>query len=678
MPRAFPARGLAVGDFDNDGRVDVLVGCNGGAPLLLQQRAAPVNHWVGVKLQGASCNRDAIGARLTWSAGGVSRSRLKNGGGSYLSSHDPREVLGLGTAPTVDWLEIKWPMPSGKTERFTSLPVDRYVHDRRGQGHSGMRRWLATLKLLPDYALVIFLCACRAEPPQPAAQKTLTLTRAVALPDISNADPQVQAQIRQQYTSLQQKISSGAPAAEVADAYGAMGRLFIATEFFDSAAVCLSNAQMLQPNDMHGRTTWRTSSGSETSRQSGHVVRARARAAAGSRAEPRLARRHAPRRRRCDGADAPLRKRSPCNHESPRPSITPAVWRSKRQYQVAVDRLSAAAAAAPQASSVQYPLSIAYRGLGDVKNADAHLRLRGNIDPSPDDPLMRQVSGLLQNASALEVRGADALSKRRWPEAVAALRQALELAPDNAFTHLNLGTALFETGDAAGALAQFREAVRLSPDMAKAHYGIGIVTEAAGRDTEALAAFRAAVNADPDNAEARLSLGDALRRTGHDLESLPQYAAVIKISPSASPAYFGQAMALVRLKRWSDAREALNRATTTFPDQPGFAHALARVLAAAPDDGVRDGRRALAITQSLLKSQQTIELMQTAAMALAEVGRFDEAAQWQRDAIAAAAQSSRRDLDGRLSENLSRYEQRLPCRLPWPNDDAVFRPRPAR
>ena len=80
----------------------------------------------GLSLQGVTCNRDAIGARITWSAGGVSRSRLKTGGGSYLSSHDPREVLGLGTATTLDWLEIKWPLPSGRTERLTNLPIDRY------------------------------------------------------------------------------------------------------------------------------------------------------------------------------------------------------------------------------------------------------------------------------------------------------------------------------------------------------------------------------------------------------------------------------------------------------------------------------------------------------------------------------------------------------------------------
>ena len=147
-------------------------------------------------------------------------------------------------------------------------------------------------------------------------------------------------------------------------------------------------------------------------------------------------------------------------------------------------------------------------------------------------------------------------------------------------------------------------------------------------------------------------------------------------SPAVSQAAFGYAMALVRLGRYREARDRLEIATQTYPDQPGLAHALARLLAAAPDENVRDGPRALAIAQELSQNQRTLELMQTMAMALAEAGRFEEAVQWQREAMAAAAQSNRPDLDGRLAENLSRYERRLPCRVPWPDNDPVFRPRP--
>jgi hypothetical protein len=132
--KAFAARGLAVGDFNNDGRVDVLIGNNGAAPVLLRNNAGAGNHWVGVKLQGTGCNRDAVGATITWSANGRQRSRFKSSGGSYLSSHDVREVLGVGSATKVDSLEIKWPQPSGRVERFTDVPIDRYVTIVEGKG----------------------------------------------------------------------------------------------------------------------------------------------------------------------------------------------------------------------------------------------------------------------------------------------------------------------------------------------------------------------------------------------------------------------------------------------------------------------------------------------------------------------------------------------------------------
>jgi hypothetical protein len=130
----FPARGLAVGDYNNDGRPDVIVGNNGHAPLFLRNNAGKENHWVGIKLQGVKCNRDAVGALITWSAGGVTKSKLKTSGGSYLSSHDLREVLGLGSATKLDWLEIKWPLPSGRVERLTNVPLDRYVTIVEGKG----------------------------------------------------------------------------------------------------------------------------------------------------------------------------------------------------------------------------------------------------------------------------------------------------------------------------------------------------------------------------------------------------------------------------------------------------------------------------------------------------------------------------------------------------------------
>ncbi len=130
----FPARGLAVGDYDNDGALDVIIGNNGGAPLLLNNRAAKGNNWLGIKLEGVHCNRDGIGAKIHWTAGGKRRFRLKNNGGSYLSSHDPREVLGIGSARNIDALEIHWPAPSKHIDKISTLPINRYIRLTEGKG----------------------------------------------------------------------------------------------------------------------------------------------------------------------------------------------------------------------------------------------------------------------------------------------------------------------------------------------------------------------------------------------------------------------------------------------------------------------------------------------------------------------------------------------------------------
>src|SRR5262249_3560251 len=128
------SRGLAIGDFDNDGGIDVLIAVNDSAPVLLRNNIGRQNHWLGLRLVGKKSNPDAIGARVTYQAGDLRRSRMKVGGGSYLSSHDPRMVFGIGKHPKLDWLEIKWPQPSSTVERFTDLPVDRYITIIEGEG----------------------------------------------------------------------------------------------------------------------------------------------------------------------------------------------------------------------------------------------------------------------------------------------------------------------------------------------------------------------------------------------------------------------------------------------------------------------------------------------------------------------------------------------------------------
>jgi hypothetical protein len=130
--RDFSGRGMATGDFDNDGDLDVVISNNGEAPLLLRNDGGNRNNWLGLQLVATKSNPEAVGAVITWQAGTLKRSRLKTAGGSYLSSHDPREILGLGTATKIDSVEIRW--PSGTVDRLTNLPLNTYVRVVEGSG----------------------------------------------------------------------------------------------------------------------------------------------------------------------------------------------------------------------------------------------------------------------------------------------------------------------------------------------------------------------------------------------------------------------------------------------------------------------------------------------------------------------------------------------------------------
>lgn len=128
----FSARGMAVGDFDNDGDGDVLIGNNGEAPVLLRNVGGNRNNWLGVQLVASKSNSAAVGAVITWQVGGVKRSRLKTGGGSFLAAHDPREVLGAGRDGKIESIEIRW--PSGTVDQIRNPPMNTYVKVFEGEG----------------------------------------------------------------------------------------------------------------------------------------------------------------------------------------------------------------------------------------------------------------------------------------------------------------------------------------------------------------------------------------------------------------------------------------------------------------------------------------------------------------------------------------------------------------
>lgn len=130
LSRPIVGRGLAIGDYDNDGRMDALVVDSDGRPLLLHNEGGKSGHWLGVRLIGTRSNRDGYGAVLTATVGKRRLLRQCQSGGSYLSASDKRVHFGLGSADRIDRLTVRW--PSGHVDVLSHLPADRYITLKEG------------------------------------------------------------------------------------------------------------------------------------------------------------------------------------------------------------------------------------------------------------------------------------------------------------------------------------------------------------------------------------------------------------------------------------------------------------------------------------------------------------------------------------------------------------------
>ena len=129
------SRGAAIGDFDNDGDLDVLLNNNGEPAQLLRNDGGNANHWLEIFLIGTRSNRDGVGARVQLTAGDLTLYEQRKGGMSYQSAQDPRLHFGLGAHVTVDTLEIIW--PSGVVTKLAGIKSDQIISVKEGEGLVG-------------------------------------------------------------------------------------------------------------------------------------------------------------------------------------------------------------------------------------------------------------------------------------------------------------------------------------------------------------------------------------------------------------------------------------------------------------------------------------------------------------------------------------------------------------
>jgi tetratricopeptide (TPR) repeat protein len=337
---------------------------------------------------------------------------------------------------------------------------------------------------------------------------------------------------------------------------------------------------------------------------------------------------------------------------------------SQKNYAEAIDKFEAALALAAGANRIHYSLAMAYRNLGNAEKAMAHLAQQGTVGVQVNDPLLDSLQKLIKGERIHLIRGKLALEARRYSEAIDEFRLAITANRKSLPAYINLGAALVQTGDPKGAAENFAEALRIDPANTNAHYNLAILLANDNKHQAAILHLRDVLILDPKDADARFFLAQELWRTGILDEALAEFSRVAEADPNNEDALLNQVKLLQQKGDYKQALDRLKKARAQYPQKGRTALMLAFLLATSPQYDLRDGTMALELAQMIYQASDSLESGALVAMALAELGRCAEAAEWQRRMIALAGQAQRTDLLGRLNIDLKRYEQGQPCRPP--------------
>ncbi|MCZ6698242.1 MAG: tetratricopeptide repeat protein [Planctomycetota bacterium] len=491
--------------------------------------------------------------------------------------------------------------------------------------------------------------------------------RPVRLPRLDRLEPGVAEQIKLvQHSFIELAARPDTPASELAEGYGMLGQLYHAYELFEPAESCYLNAGSLAPDDFRSRyllgRIYRSTGDLANAEKYYKDVRRRRPdyAAAATNLGSVYLQLNRPQEARTQ-FDAAL---ALAPGDAAARNGLGEVALAEQKYSDAARHFQAALDRAPGANRIHYSLAMAYRGMGDQDKVRHHLQQKGSVGVRPADPLFDNLAHLVQGERVFLIRGRLAFGAGRYQEASDAFAKAVEAKPDSVRARINLGVSLSKIGKVDQAVEQFRVALRHDPTNVNALFNLGTLLLGKGEHAQAALQFQAILSVDPADIEAIRELAKSLVALRRPNEAISQLYKAAAFEPENDSALLDLSNLLQQQERFKEARALLQRANRRDPSSGLTAHALARLLATCPDLSLRDGRRALDLARNVYKIRESPTFAETKALALAELGRCDEASAIQRQLVAKAEQLGNEQLEARLTKELLRYENGSPCRPP--------------
>lgn len=335
----------------------------------------------------------------------------------------------------------------------------------------------------------------------------------------------------------------------------------------------------------------------------------------------------------------------------------------EQRHALALEYLLPAVQNQPEANRIHYLIGLAYRGLGETENARKHLALSGSVGLNPPDPYENELKQMARGERLYLLRGKMAYQAGHYQAAAEAFAKAVQAAPDSVRARTNLGTALGASNRLPEAIEQFRKALELDPGNTTASFNLGQLLLRTDRPALAIPPLQKTVQANPEDADAQLVLARAHRDIGEHESALEHFRLAALHDSGMENAWLDGAQLLLHLGRSPEALRVLEQAHTVMPDSGRIALALSQVLATIPETRLRDGSRALELAQRVFDARPNIRHAQALAMALAETGNCEQAAQLQSQLMEKLSQSQPdAQVPERLKRQLAHYRSGPECR----------------
>ncbi|MEK6280022.1 MAG: tetratricopeptide repeat protein [Acidobacteriota bacterium] len=484
-------------------------------------------------------------------------------------------------------------------------------------------------------------------------------------PDLSKLEPDV----REQLVSLQGSLAAlvkntATPDAVLSEAYGTMGEIYQAYSLITPAQECYLNASRLAPQDFRWIYLL-----AKVDQQEGRFDDAIRRYEMAGRLRPEYP--GVPvnlgqiyqQLNRLDDAGASFKAALEIEEKTPAAQYgLGQIALSNRDYAAAVRHFEKTLSQAPDANRVHYSLAMAYRGLGNMEKAKAHLAQQGPIGVRVADPLVDGLQDLIKGERVHLIRGRLALEAKRYPEAVGEFRKAVLAKPDSVAAHINLGAALTQTGDLKGATEQFEETLRIDSQNTIAHHNLAVLLANENKHEQAIVHLQSVVSVDPNDLSARFLLAQELLKSSRSADALAEFSRVAEADPNNEEALLEQVRLLQRNRQYKQALDILDKSHARYPQKGQTAVTLAYLLATSPQYDLRNGARALELAKLVHQATGSPQHGALVAMAMAELGRCSEAAEWLRKLIAIAEREGKTEVIEKFKADLQLYEKKESCR----------------